>query len=156
MARRRVPDLPVESIIDHPGFIAMPAAGRGMLFTIILFHWQTGFRSIEIKGHLLFATARAHPTTWFHHKDEIMNILNDVKDELMASWTHQTELYNSRVAHMISIRSLSRMSRMKKKRPDHGSRDEARVVRSTEVREGSAPRPEGGGERQKFRSKLRG
>ena len=147
--------MPVDCIIDHPGFIGMSAAGRGMLMTIVLHHWQTGFKRFFISGSELFAIARAHPQQWGIHKHDILNILNDIRPELEGSYAHDTAVYQAQKAHALAIRSLSSRRRLDEKRVDHGSREDARVVRSTEERE-APPAAVRGEERPKFKRRTMG
>lgn len=155
MARRRIIKMPVDCIIDHPGFIVMGPAARGMLMTIVLFHWQTGFKRFMITGHELFAIARAHPQAWSKYRADILNILNDIRPELERSYAYDSAVYESQRAHALAIRSLSSRRRLDEKQVNHGSREEARTVRSVEERE-AAPPARAGEERPKFRRRTMG
>jgi hypothetical protein len=148
--------MPVECIVDHPGFMVLPAAGRGILITLILYYWQTGFRNLPVVEYDLFSVARANPKTWAHHREEIMKVLNDIKGEMMTTWQHDMGVYTSRRAHALSIQSISAERRSRKNRVSHGSREDARAVRGTEEREPAPRAPADGGERTKFKPRLRG
>jgi hypothetical protein len=74
--------MPVEGVVDHPAFIALPVAGRGMLFTLLLYYWKTECRELSLSPAELFAVVRAHPTTWGTHKSVIMQIFEDLRPEL--------------------------------------------------------------------------
>lgn len=80
--RPKIFPMPVEQLIDNPDFIALPAAGRGMLFTLMLYFWQTGCRPIPTSEAQLQHICRAHNATWYGHKDEILKIFLDVEPNL--------------------------------------------------------------------------
>lgn len=147
--------MPVEEIIDHPGFIALPAAGRGMLFTLILYLWQTGFRELPTAENELLTISRAHFPTWFKHKVEIKKILSDLSPTLAEAYAHAEEVYQTQVYYAREALAKTSRSRMEKKQVRHGSREEARTVRSTEERE-AAPPARAGEERPKFRRRTMG
>lgn len=75
--------MPVEIIMDDPRMIALPAAGRGMLFNLIWHFWITECRSLPKSNAELFAIAGAHPSTWVKFKSEIIAIISDAAPALI-------------------------------------------------------------------------
>jgi hypothetical protein len=53
MARRKLFPIPVESILYHPDFVAMPATGAGILFRLVLHFWQIECRPLPVADHKL-------------------------------------------------------------------------------------------------------
>ena len=57
--RRRIWPMPVEALIDSPDFLAMPAAGAGIVIRMALHFWQTDCRPLPVADHELRNIARA-------------------------------------------------------------------------------------------------
>jgi uncharacterized protein YdaU (DUF1376 family) len=74
--------LPVESILYHPDFIAMPAAGAGILFRLVLHFWQTECRPLPAADHELRSIARAHAPTWRHWRAQVLSVFDAVRPAL--------------------------------------------------------------------------
>ena len=53
MARRKLFPIPVEGILYHPDFVAMPATGAGIPFRLVLHFWQTECRPLPVADHKL-------------------------------------------------------------------------------------------------------
>jgi hypothetical protein len=87
MARKLYP-MPVQGILEHPDFIAMPAAGAGILFRLTLHYWQTGCRDLPKADHDLRAITRAHLATWSQWKAHVLRVFADVAPEL-ARYHHE-------------------------------------------------------------------
>jgi len=81
---RKLYPLPIQSVLEHEDFIAMPAAGAGMLFRLLGHYWETGCKPIPIADHELRAVCRAHTATWRLWKATILRIFNAVAPELAA------------------------------------------------------------------------
>lgn len=82
MPRRRLFPLPIEGIMDHPEFVALTSAGRGMLMTLIMHYWQSECRDLPTRDNDLFAIARADRAVWRKHKPVVLRIFEHVKPEL--------------------------------------------------------------------------
>lgn len=80
--RRRLYPMPVETIIDHPDFIAMPAAGRGILFSLLTHFWSTECRPLPKSDRELRSIGRAHVPTWKHWGASVLKVFNDVRPVL--------------------------------------------------------------------------
>lgn len=78
MARRRIPPMPVEALLDDPRALALPPAAYGMLCRLVHHFWLTDCRSLPAGVNDLQAIARAHISTWARHRDEIRVILRDL------------------------------------------------------------------------------
>ncbi len=88
MARRRqIYPMPVEGLISNPDFIAMPAAGRGILFSIVLHFWLTECRALPTADHELRNIGRAHAPTWRHWKAQVLKVFRDIRPTLEAYYS---------------------------------------------------------------------
>jgi hypothetical protein len=76
--------LPVQGIFENPDYIALPVAGRGMLWSLFEHFWRTDCKPLPIADDQLFAVARAHRPTWRHHRETILRIFNASQAELAA------------------------------------------------------------------------
>ena len=74
MTRRHLYPCPLDPILDHPDFIALPAAGAGMLFRLCAHAWQTQMRPLPRADHELRGISRAHFNTWNAHKADILRV----------------------------------------------------------------------------------
>ena len=89
MARRAVPPLPIERLHDNLLFIAMPAAGTGLVFRLIAHDWVSECAPLPSADHDLAAIARAHRATWRRHRPSIVSILSDVLPALDRARAHR-------------------------------------------------------------------
>jgi hypothetical protein len=87
MTRRRLYPIPLEGLIDNPDFIAMPAAGRGILFSLVLHFWLTECRSLPTADHELRNIARAHAPTWRHWKAQVLKVFGNIRPSLEAYYS---------------------------------------------------------------------
>ncbi len=85
MARRLVPPMPVEGLIDHPEAMTLPAAAFGMLTRIALHFWSTECRPLPIADHELRGICRAHAPTWRHWKVSILRVFEAIRPELESA-----------------------------------------------------------------------
>jgi hypothetical protein len=97
MARRRLYPMPVEGFLDHPDFVAMPAAARGILFTLSLHFWQTECRPLPKSDIDKRHIGRAHGPTWSHWRVQILRVFEAVRPALEA-------YYGLRESHGTTIR----------------------------------------------------
>lgn len=74
--------MPVETVLNHPGFVVLPAAGRGMLFSLLSTYWRGGCRWYPPTDLGLSQWAQAHLRTWKLHKREILEIFHAARPEL--------------------------------------------------------------------------
>jgi hypothetical protein len=86
MARRKIPPLPIEGLVDSPEALTLPAAGFGMLMRLILHFWQTGCRPLPVADHELRSIARGHAPTWRRWKSSILRVFETLRPELEAAW----------------------------------------------------------------------
>jgi hypothetical protein len=86
MARRKIPPMPIEGLIDHPKAIALPAAGTGMLWNISTHFWRTECAPLPKDDDGLAALARCHKPTWRHHGPTIKAILADLTPEIAKAF----------------------------------------------------------------------
>ena len=75
--------LPVDFVAHHPGAIALPVAGFGMLMRIVIYWWITDCRDLPTNNDRLAIIAHAHRPTWASHRHEIMRIFGEIKDDLL-------------------------------------------------------------------------
>ena len=82
MARRKLYPMPVEGLIDSPDFLAMPAAGAGIVIRLALHFWATDCRPMPIADHELRNIARAHAPTWRHWKPQALRVFEQIRPAL--------------------------------------------------------------------------
>lgn len=80
--RRALFPMPVTALIDSPTFLAMPAAGAGIVIRLALHFWQTDCRPLPIADHELRNVSRAHSPTWRHWKREALAVFEEIRPEL--------------------------------------------------------------------------
>jgi hypothetical protein len=100
MAQKLFP-LPVDEIFSHPDWVALPAAGRGMFFSIVEHFWRTGCRPLPVCRDQLFCIARAHRPTWKSHKARILKLFEDVRPGLEDYYQRKVETCRVRRAAAI-------------------------------------------------------
>ena len=86
MARRKIPPLPIEGLVDSPEALTLSAAGFGMLMRLILHFWQTECRPLPMADHELRSIARAHAPTWRHWKASSLRVFEAIRPGLEADW----------------------------------------------------------------------
>jgi hypothetical protein len=74
--------MPIETLVDHPDFIAMPCAGKGMVFALASHFWMTKCQPLPAADHERRSIARAHFPTWQAHKLKVANVLEAVLPDL--------------------------------------------------------------------------
>jgi hypothetical protein len=80
--RRLLFELPVDALFNHRDYVALPAAGRGMLLSLCEHFWRSGCHQLPRDDDQLFALARAHRPTWRHHKAAILQVFEAIRPEL--------------------------------------------------------------------------
>jgi hypothetical protein len=81
--------MPVEGILDHPDFMAMPAAGAGILLRLLLHFWVTECRPLPVADHELRSIARAHAPTWRHWKPQVLRVFEAVRPSLESYYSQR-------------------------------------------------------------------
>jgi hypothetical protein len=76
--------LPVEGLVRNADFIAMPAAGAGMVIRLALHFWQTECRPLPVADHELMHVCRAHAPTWRRWKASVLSAFEAIRPELEA------------------------------------------------------------------------
>lgn len=82
MARRRIPRMPVEELIDHPRALALPAAGYGMLVRLLLHYWQTECKAVVEQEDEQRGISRAQRATWIRWRGEIIGIYREIAPKM--------------------------------------------------------------------------
>jgi hypothetical protein len=82
--RRRIYPMPVEGLVDNPDFIAMPAAGVGILFRLCLHFWLSECRPLPKSDDELQAISRAHRPTWRTWRHTVLKIFEAIRPDLEA------------------------------------------------------------------------
>jgi hypothetical protein len=95
---KRIPDMPVALIALHPRVVFLPQAARGMLWSLVCYHWITG-KPIPETDQGVLAILLAHQPRWKAHRAEIREILADVLPQLERKLAHKREI-NDRLARM--------------------------------------------------------
>lgn len=103
MARRLVPPMPVEGLIDHPEAMTLPAAAFGMLTRLTIHFWSTECRPLPIADHELRGICRAHSPTWRRWKGSILRIFEAIRPE----WESARRARENRVENLIRLSQRS-------------------------------------------------
>lgn len=74
--------MPVEALVDHPQFIALPAAGRGILLSLLLHFWTTELAPLPKSDRELRSIGRAHVPTWKHWGPSVLKVFAEVAPAL--------------------------------------------------------------------------
>jgi uncharacterized protein YdaU (DUF1376 family) len=74
--------MPVDGLFSHPNYVALPAAGRGMLLSLCEHYWRSACKPLPKDDDQLFAMARAHRPTWRHWRPTILALFDDIRPEL--------------------------------------------------------------------------
>jgi hypothetical protein len=82
--RRRLYQLPVEGLLDHPQALTLPAAGFGMLARLVLHFHATDCAPLPVSDHELRSISRGHAPTWRHWKPTILAIFDAIRPEIEA------------------------------------------------------------------------
>jgi hypothetical protein len=102
MPRRKLYPMPIEGIVDHPEFLTMPVAGRGILITLLLHFWASGCLPLP-KGDLdKRYLARAHPPTWRRWSPSVLRVFEAVRPALEA-------YFRLRESHGTTLREIGRL-----------------------------------------------
>ena len=76
--------LPVHGLFNHPGFVVLGPAGRGMLLSILEHYWRGGCRWYPTTDLQMSQWAQAHMRTWKLHKAAIYEVFHAIRPELDA------------------------------------------------------------------------
>lgn len=82
--KRKAYPVPLLELWDHPSYVTLPAAGRGMLLSLIEHFWKSECQPLPRDDDQRFAVARAHRPTWRHYKERILTIFEDIRPGLEA------------------------------------------------------------------------
>jgi hypothetical protein len=124
--------MPVKGLLDHPDFERLPAAGRGMVISIVLYYWKCQCQPLPTKPSELFIVARAFPPTWKQHKATILRIFNDIKDELDAYHKQRSERKSLIQSVQSSMVARKRAGKMQKNAPARSEIFDAAPARERE------------------------
>lgn len=86
MARRKIPPMPIEELIDHPRVILLPVAAFGMLTKVLMRFWAGECKRRHGSPAELFAWSEAHRATFSSHKQELQAILADLYPLYEHKW----------------------------------------------------------------------
>lgn len=85
MPRKRLLAMPVDELFNHPRWIALPAAGKGMAIAILEHFWRTDCAPLAANSNTLWPLCRAHNATWHTHKAGIIALFADLAPILAKS-----------------------------------------------------------------------
>lgn len=98
--------MPVTALIDSPDFLAMPAAGAGIVIRLALHFWQTECRPLPVADHELRNISRAHAPTWRHWKPTALKVFEQMRPSLERY--HQTRTNGESAMRLVSYRAAMR------------------------------------------------
>jgi len=109
MPRRKLYPMPVEGLFSNPSYIVLPAAGRGMLFSLCEHFWRSECQPRPRDDDQLFAIARAPRPTWRHHRANILAVFD--------AWAPEAARhFETRQSRRDSLRIASDCSRAARRR----------------------------------------
>jgi hypothetical protein len=134
--RRALYPLPVDDLFAHPGYVALPAAGRGMLLSALENFWRSDCRSPPTNDDGWFSYVRAHRSTWRAHKDEIIAIFEAVRPGLEA-YKRKRDGGHKGLSHAAHASNAARrLSALKE-----ATARERQAIQPLPIREPNAPPP---------------
>jgi hypothetical protein len=120
-----------------------------MLITLVLYYWQTECAPLPTKGSELFAITRAHPNTWATHRETILNVFNDVKQELDDYHNYRSKRYEIMMGVGDKGRAIQRLNTLRRKQVRHGEKTDAVPVAEKKEAYERVPTPEERGGRKR-------
>jgi hypothetical protein len=143
--KRKIDPMPIEDVYLHPEFIAMPPAGRGMLFTLLLHFWCSDCAPIPTSPGDLYGICRPNARVWATHKTVMLKIFNDVSPGMAKEAAFKKSRravireLGARGAGILRLKALGR------KQVAHGAREDALPTREANPKERpAAPEQRGG------------
>ena len=112
-SRPRVYPLPVADLFANRAYIALPAAGRGMILSLTEHFWKTGCKPLPRDDDQLFALARAHRPTWRTHKASILSVFEAIRPGLEAYFRRREGNRAGLIAAAHSSASTRRLKALK-------------------------------------------
>jgi hypothetical protein len=133
--KRKIDPMPVDEVYLHPEFIRMPAAGRGMLFTLLLHYWLTDCAPLPTSMSEFFAICRPSPRVWDSHKETMLRIFNAVAPGMAAELEYK-KMRRAVIREMGERgRGVQRLRALARKQAAHGAREEAAPARDPAPRQ---------------------
>lgn len=79
---RTLPNMCAQLVWDHPAYVALPCAGRGMLWALLEHWWRSDCRPRPKDEDQLFGVMRAHRPTFRVYKTLILSIFDEVAPKI--------------------------------------------------------------------------
>jgi hypothetical protein len=118
MARRYIPPIPLEILMDNPKTIALSTTGLGALVTLAWRFWTSDCAPLPTDRLQLFALSGANRSTWGVYRDVIMSIMADAMPEF-AKARELREKRKESLAHIskrgVGSTVLARLARAAKR-----------------------------------------
>ena len=105
--------LPVQTVFNHPGYVNLPAAGRGMLLSLLENYWRGGCRWFPSDGLQQSQLARAHLRSWSLHKTAILEIFAAARPELDAYHARREAAHKGLVNAQAAATSTQRLNALR-------------------------------------------
>jgi uncharacterized protein YdaU (DUF1376 family) len=113
MARRRIPPMPVESLLDNPLVLTLPCAGYGILVRLLHHFWMTDCAPLPTQTQELQSIARAHGPTWRNWSATILPLVASLSADMARRRelrdVKMTALSNATRARAAAARALRAM-----------------------------------------------
>lgn len=81
-ARRRIPPMPIEDILDHPKMVNAPAAARGMLWELCAHFWRAECAEFTRDEDTLRWIMKAHRPTFRTWKVTMLEVFDEIRPRL--------------------------------------------------------------------------
>ena len=143
--KRKIEDMPVTDLYLHPEFIAMPPAGRGMLFTLLLHFWFSDCAPIPTSPGDLYGICRPNARVWATHKAVMLKVFNDVSPGMAKRMAYKKMRRDVVRGLGERGRGIQRLRALAAKSVAHGAREDALPTREANPKERpAAPEQRGG------------
>jgi hypothetical protein len=123
MARRRIPPMPVESLLDNPLVLTLPCAGYGILVRLLHHFWMTDCAPLPTQTQELQSIARAHGPTWRNWSATILPLVAS----LSADMARRREIRDATLERLID--ATRRRARERSSVPGGSTNDGAAMPR---------------------------
>lgn len=146
--------LPVNEMFQNRAYVALPAAGRGMLLSLCEHFWKTGCEPLPKDDDQLFAIARAHRPTWRTHKPKILLVFEEIRPGLESYFRKREGNREGLTEASARSNSTRRLNALREKRPVHAAVAGAVITPKRDAIQTTRPAPPGERNRPRLTDRI--